>query len=389
MANKQENLWTRNFILILLTNFSFFASFYMLLPTLPMYIKFLSGTNTLSGLAMGIFLISAVFTRPFAGVALDTHGRKGILLLGLLIFFITALSFNYASTLVLLFFFRFIQGFGWGYANTATGTIAADVVPKSRLAEGMGYFALSMSIAMSVAPAVSLFLVKEYGYNLMFIVSSAVVLLAIVLASLIRHQTVIKEATKVKKVLFEKAALRPSLVILLVTMNYSSVVTFLAMYGQSLKIADIGLFFTVFAICIIVLRPILGPLADRRGYDLVIIPGLLLMGVTTMILWKAQTLPAFVLAGIIFGIGFGAVQPTLQAMSVLIVTPERRGAATGTYLTFFDIGVGAGSVLWGWVAHSVGYSTMYLLATLPTLAAFFVYLLFSRQAKVKSQQPTF
>lgn len=160
-----NKLWTRNFVLILIVNFIMFFSFYMLLTTLPIYVKFLSGQETLAGFAMGIFLISSLLIRPFAGRAIDSHGRKRILFLGLIILFLCTLALNYARTLFLLFLLRFIQGFGWGFASTAAATFVSDILPKHRLAEGMGYFGLSLSVAMGVAPALALEIIDGYSFN--------------------------------------------------------------------------------------------------------------------------------------------------------------------------------------------------------------------------------
>ena len=380
-----SKFWTKNFILILIANFATFFGFYMLLPTLPIYVKVLTGQETLAGLAMGIFLISAIFIRPFAGRAVDSYGRKGIFILGLIIFFLCTLALNWARTLFLLFLIRFIQGFSWGYGNTAATTIVSDVLPKHRLAEGMGYFGLSMSIAMGVAPALALYIIGKYSFNLMFNVSSFAVFFAAILAIFITYHKVEKIVSKekpIKSKLFEKTALHPSLVAFFVTLNYSSILSFLALYGVDLKIVNIGLFFSAFAVSITLTRPFLGRLADKKGYDIVMIPGLLMMIVTMLLLFKAQSLPLFITAGVIYGIGIGAVQPTLQAMSVLNVSASRRGAANGTFYTFYDLGVGLGSIIWGAVAHTMGYSLMYLSTIAPVVCALIYYLLFARQAKL-------
>lgn len=130
-------LWSRDFLLIILANLATYMAFYMLLPTLPMYITLISGSSALSGLSMGVLLISAILIRPFAGKALDSSGRKGVYFCGLLIFLFTAVAFNLVHTLFWVLLFRFLQGFGWGATNTASGTVAADVIPRHRLAEAI------------------------------------------------------------------------------------------------------------------------------------------------------------------------------------------------------------------------------------------------------------
>lgn len=377
-----EPLWTRNFLFVLISNFATYIGFYMLLPTLPIYIKEISGKESLSGLAMGVLLFSAVLIRPFAGRTVDKHGRRGVYLAGLGIFMLCSLAFNWLHGLIIFLFFRFIQGFGWGYCNTAAGTVAADVIPKSRLGEGMGYFGLAMSLAMGIAPAISLFIIQRYNFNVLFSGSALTLVLAILAAAFITYRKVIHEPSAAKSVLIEKRALRPSLVAFFVTLVYSAVLSFLALYGDQMGISGMGLFFTVYAISITLSRPILGRIADQHGFDVVMVPGLIIVSLTMALLYLATTLTMFVIAGIVFGIGFGAVQPSLQALSVLNVPPDRRGAAVGTYFTAFDIGIGLGSVLWGVVAQVVGYSAMYLLNIIPGVLALVFYLAFSRQSQI-------
>ncbi|MGB9903506.1 MAG: MFS transporter, partial [Desulfotomaculales bacterium] len=184
----------------------------------------------------------------------------------------------------------------------------------------------------------------------------------------------------------EKKAFFPSLVMFFVLVSYAAITSFLALYGQYRLVADIGLFFTVFAVSISVSRPLFGRLADRKGHDLVLVPGLILCTLTLVIIYFARSLPAFIFAGFVYGMGFGAVQPSMQALSVLFVPPERRGAATATYFLFLDLGLGLGSVLWGLVAQSYGYEPMYLVAMIPSLLSLFVYL-FARQRKTRQAVP--
>lgn len=381
-------LWTRNFILLLLANFAVYVSFYMLIPSLPVYIKEITRKEALTGTAMGAFLLAAVLFRPFAGRSIDTGKRKENFLSGSAVFFLSTLAFNWAPALWVLLPARFVQGAGWAYCNTAAGTLASDIIPKPRMAEGMGFYGLSLSVAMAIGPAMALWLVDRYNFQTMFYVCAGFVLLSFLLASFIKHRNVTeasKTVTEKKMLLIEKRALRPSLVMFFVAICYAAVISFLALYGQYRQVKDIGLFFTVYAFSIMFSRPLLGRLADRKGYDVVMIPGLILCVLTLIIIYLAHSLPVFILAGLVYGIGFGAVQPTSQALSVLYVPPERRGAATATYFLFLDLGLGLGSVLWGLVVQALGYDLMYLLVIIPALLSLLVYLLFVRQAKVQQQ----
>lgn len=380
-TNSVEKLWTKDFLLIILMNLLLFFGFQMLIPTLPVYVINLGGEEAMAGLVIGIFTASAVLVRPYAGMLLDSHGRKIVLVVGLIIFMVSVLGYNWAPTVFFLLILRFIHGFGWGAASTATGTIAADIIPKSRLGEGMGFFGLAGTLAMAAAPLVGLSIIDRFGFSTLFFFSAALVAVSLVVVSFITFKDVSKgrEEQKVKPALFEKAAWRPSLVMFFITMTYGAVVAFIALYADQRQVGNIGLFFTVYAITLLVSRPLLGKLADQKGFNKVVIPGIVLIILTMAVLSQAASLVVFLLAGIIYGVGFGAVQPSLQAMVVQNIPPNRRGAANGTFFSAFDLGIGAGSLIWGAVSQAVGYSQMYLWAAIPAILGLLAYHLYGRQ----------
>ena len=376
----QEKLWTRNFLLICLSNLATFMGFQMLMPTLPVYVDFLGGKESEIGLVIGFFTVSAVIIRPVAGKGVDTSGRKGIYLLGLLVFTLSCLLYNWTYTIALLLLVRFLHGFGWGTSSTAAGTVVADVIPKQRLGEGMGYYGLAGTIAMAVAPAAGLYLINEFSFPVLFYASTGLATLAFLLGSLIHYRKMPAARAETKGALFEKCAFRPSLVIFFVTMSYGSVVSFLALYAGEKGIANIGVFFTVYAVTLALTRPVSGMLLDRKGYDVVVYPGMVAIAAAMLLLSRAEYLGMFLLAGVFYGIGFGSVQPSMQALTVRNVAFHRRGAANGTFFSAFDLGIAVGALLWGAVSQAVGYSQMYLWTTLPVLTALILYWVSGRVA---------
>lgn len=134
-----------------------------------------------------------------------------------------------------------------------------------------------------------------------------------------------------------------------------------------------------------VARPLSGRLADRRGFDIVVIPGVVLIMVAMFLLYLANSFAWFLAAGIVYGIGFGSVQPGLQAMSVLKAPPNRRGAANATFFIGFDLGIGFSSVLWGLVSQAFGYKAMYLWTVVPALLALSIYIIIGRRMQQLAQ----
>jgi len=390
LANNADELWTRDFILVCLANLTLFLGFQMLMPTLPAFAVYLGGDEAIAGLVVGCFTVSAVLIRPFAGAGLDLYGRKIIFLAGILIFLLSVLAYNWAFSVFVLLLMRFIHGFGWGAATTSSGTVAADVIPRHRLGEGMGYFGLTVVIAMAVAPAAGMYIINEpvfaisslrnENFTILFFLSAFLSFLSLFLAGAIKYRQVPQCASGEQGVFFEKKAFRPAVVMFFVTTTYGSVVTFIALYAGEKGISNAGIFFIFYAITLAITRPLSGIMVDRKGYNAVVIPGLLFVVAAMLLFSQAEYLWMFLLAGVFYGIGFGLVQPSMQALAVRDVPPNRRGAANGTFFSAFDLGIGAGAVLWGIVARAFGYSAMYLTAAVPALVALAIYLYFGEKA---------
>lgn len=383
----QENksIWTKDFIIIIVINFLIYFGFQMLLPTLPIYVKDLGGTKGVIGWVTGLFTISALIIRPFIGAGLDRFGRKWIFLLGLIIFIIVTGAYSFLPTIGLILMFRFIHGFGWGASSTASSTIATDIIPKKRFGEGMGYYSLSSSLAMAIAPAVGLSMISKFNFQAVSLVSTGLVILGLILSFTLTYKKVEKapkkEKSKEKILLYEKTSIRPTIVIFFVAVTYGTITSFLSLYAKERGIENIGIFFTIYAVSMLISRPSFGKIVDSYGADFAVIPGLICVAIAMVLLSIASTLSIFIIAAFFYGIGFGAAQSSLQAMAVINAPRHRLGVANATFFTGFDSGIGFGSIVLGIVSSTFGYSQMFLWSVSSVLIAFILYIAIGRKKK--------
>jgi MFS family permease len=107
---------------------------------------------------------------------------------------------------------------------------------------------------------------------------------------------------------------------------------------------------------------LLGGLSDRYGRKKILFPSVVIISLNLMILSQARSLEVLVLAGFIGGFGQGMIFPALSTYIIDILGQENKGFAISLYLTFFDIGMGLGSPLFGWISDLYGYRIMYFIA---------------------------
>ncbi|MGM0941515.1 MAG: MFS transporter [Bacillota bacterium] len=364
-TNKSGKIWTSDFILICLANFFIFLGFQMTLPTLPLFVKELGGSDQLIGIIVGIFTFSALLMRPYAGHALESRGRRFVYMFGLGVFVLSVGSFAFVTSIAFLLMMRIVQGIGWGFSTTATGTIATDLIPPKRRGEGMGYFGLSGNIALAFGPSLGLTLVDVITFPQLFLICASGGLIAFILSSTIRYKKVDQSEHKtvaVKFDIFEKTAIQPSMLLFFITFTFGGIATFLPLHAAEKSVAGIESYFLVYAIFLMISRTFAGKVYDRKGHLYVFLPGtVLIFGAMLLLAWLPNTAVMLIAAGM-YGLGFGSVQPALQAWAVENAPGNRKGMANATFFSFFDLGIGLGAIIFGQIAFVFNYSFIYVTA---------------------------
>ena len=377
-----DKIWTRDFIMICLANMCIFMGFQMTMPTLPLFVEQLGGDDRLVGAVLGIFTFSALLVRPIAGRLLETKGRRIVFLAGLAIFALSVGSFGFMGSIGLLFMMRIVQGVGWGFSSTASGTIASDIIPAKRRGEGMGYYGLSGNLALAFGPSLGLFLVTVLPFQELFLICSLLGVLAIIAASLIRYQKVESDpsaAVRAKRFdIYEKSALQPSLLIFFISVTFGGIATFLPLYTAEKGVDGIQWYFLVYAMALMVTRLFAGRLYDRRGHRAVFVPStVLIMAGMLLLAWMPSEAVLYI-AAVLYGFGFGSVQPALHAWSIEKTAPNRKAMANATYFSFFDLGVGIGAIVFGQIGFLFGYRSIYITAAASIFISMIVYLFIIR-----------
>ena len=355
-----EPLFSRRFFVMCAFTFTVFLSLFQLLPTAPFRILELGGSTTAAGLFLGLLTYASALSAPLTGALADRVGRRRTLLVASLA--IAGFSFAYAlaprwQVLVALVFFH---GLFWSALLSASAAYMTGLIPAGRRAEGIGYWGMATVLATAFAPALGLALYTR-GWTAVCASVGTLNLAMAVIAWNLEKDPPCPEAPGpfFTRDLVAWRVLAPSLALFLCSFGYGGVTSFVAMWTEKNGLSPRGLFFTVFSLTVLVLRPLLGRFADRAGPRRVMLPLLSLTALSFALLAVATTRPLLALSAFLFGAGFGNVYPVFAAHVTRHVAPERRGAAFGAILAAFDIGIGTGSIALGALIGRAGFPVAY------------------------------
>lgn len=384
----KDRLWTRDYIFVCISAFMMSFSFFILVPTLPLYLKDTFGiSQALVGVVLSCYVIAVLSVRPLAGFVADTLPRKSVYLVSYALFVSSFLGYFFITqTLALFILLRIFHGFSFGMLTTAGNTLVIDVMPSSRRGEGLGYYGVTNNLAMAFGPMAGLFVIASGNYTLLFLTSLITGSVGLILASLVRAPRKILEKTEFKLSadrFFLKEGLRACFAFFLLAMPYGMTTSYMALYAREVGIThNAGLFFTVMAAGLISSRLHSGKRVDRGFVTETIRLGICIAFIgavgeallSSVASWSiSAAYVTYFLTAFLFGYGYGTMFPAYNTLFINLAPNSRRATANATYLTGWDVGIGGGMLVGGMISES-GYLYCYVLGAVFVVIAllFFV-----------------
>lgn len=361
-------LWTKDFVLISLTNFFTHVVFYMLMATVAMYVTTeYSASASMAGITVGIFVIAALIARVFVGKYMDKIGRKRTLIWSMAVFVVSMVLHFGANSLVFLLIIRFIQGMSHGFITTVAGAVSADIIPNERRGEGTGYFITSMNTAMAIGPFLGIYISGQASFQSIILTGSIIAIIGFIVTLFLNvpnegyaEEQVKKNAGFHLRDFMEPKAVQISIVLFLVTLAYSSLLSFLSLYAEAVDLVEVAsFFFIVYAAALVVSRPITGKWFDEYGANRLTYPLLICLSAGFFILSQAQSAFLFLLSAALIGIGYGTAQSNFQAIAIQQSPSNRKGLATSTFFIFLDLGSGLGPYILGIFVGMMNFKNLY------------------------------
>ncbi len=345
-----ESFYTLKFGLLCLSSLLFFSSFNLIVPELFDHLTSLGGAEY-KGWIIALFTLTAGFSRPFSGKLTDTIGRVPIMIVGTLVSALAGVLYIFVGTVMAFFALRMFHGFSTGFKPTGTSAYVADIVPSHRRGEAMGIMSLAGTLGMAFGPKLGGFLANNYGLNVMYIASSCLALLSILILAGMKEshpnpkKFELSDLKINKSDLVEKSVLPTSLVMFLCLLSFGTVLTLIPDFSAHLGLENKGDFFFVFALSSVLTRFLGGKASDIFGRHVVVLISTLLLGVALLAIGFSTTKTMLLWSGGLFGLAVGMNSPALMAWAVDRSPKEKIGRALSTMYIALETGIGLGSLI--------------------------------------------
>ena len=371
-----QRIWNSSFIRIII--YALLCQFTMSITNtvLPLYvINGLGRSAADSGLLGTMFTIGSVCCRFVAGYISDRFGRRVTLMLGAGIVGISLFAMGFQTTLIMLLVFKVIQGIGHALNSTASNAVAAEVLPRDKVGQGIGYYSLHSMLTNAIGPTLCLALmgvgvsaVGGQNYLLPMLIGGAMGLVAMLIGFSLNyekklHQLHPETARKPQGIhlsdFIERRALLPA-AMMFFTAFASGAGVYMIVFANDYQFSTIGLYYVVNALVSVGVRFALGAKLDALRPRTVAVIAITLNVTSYALLGFTLSEWSFMLSAVLMGAYQSMLTPTFNAMAMKMVPESRTGAASSTYWLGFDGGMAVGMLFFGVIIDWGSYPAAFL-----------------------------
>lgn len=382
---KVQTVWNKAFINVFVMNVFLMLGLFMTNVLVPTYAEHVGATAAIVGLVTSMFAVTALAVRPIVGPSTSYFRNNRLLAAAVVITIAAFVCYGFAESVSMIIVGRLLHGIGMGFFAPVSMALVSDTLPSNKLASGIGIFSLGQAIATAIGPAIGLELVQRFGYRGTFFIGALIMGIVLVLSLRLKSDPPeMKNGFKIRWIdIVAREVMVPATIMFFLASAYSCINAFILIYGGAAGVKEIGLFFTSYAICLFISRPVSGKLADKYGVDKTLIPGMIIFALSFILLSYSSTLPMFLISGAVSAFGYGICQPALQTLCIQMVSKERRGVAGNTIFIGVDTGYllapsVAGLIVTFIQSHGgdeiAGYAVMFQFMTIPICMGLILFL---------------
>lgn len=378
-----ERLFTPQFIALGVADLAYFTAVGVAIFALPLYVTGPVGGDEIgAGLAFGVFAVSALVLRPFAGRLADVHGRLPLLLGGAVLAAVSLALIALVDDLVAIVALRLLAGVAEAAFFVAGFAALADLAPPKRLGEALSYNSLGLYLGIALGPPLGEILVRNWGYGPAWLGAAGLAVLAAGLSLVIGETREEAPSDTSPSRIIHRPAIPISIGFIASLAAIGGFLAFASLYATRVGLSPTSMALLVYGGVVVVCRVAFARVPDR----LPSLPlgaaslGVIGAGLALVALWQS---PVGLLIGVaVMAIGVTFSTPAFFAAIFSTATPSQRGAASGTASAAIDLGLGLGPIALGFLAGPFGITWAFGAAAAIAFAGGVWTLMLSRRTRV-------
>ncbi|MFA9373398.1 MAG: MFS transporter [Poseidonibacter sp.] len=343
-----------------------FLGLFLVLPVISVYAINLEGaTTTLVGIVIGGYaLTQMIFQVPF-GVMSDKLGRKGTIIMGLVLFALGSLICALSTDIYTLMLGRLLQGAG--AIGAVVTAMISDLVKEEQRPKAMAVMGMSIAGAFALSMIAGPTLGAAFGVEFLFYITMVLALVSIyVLVKKVPNPPHITHTyngkINLKEVLFNSNSIKMNITNFL----QKGLMTFAFMIIPMVLIKnfqwEMSELWKVYLPAMIFGVLAMGPaavIAEKKGkFKEILIIGILFFAVSYLIIGMSSSATVFAIGVVVFFIGFNMHEPIMQSLASKFAKVHQRGLVLGVFNSAGYLGTFLGGVIGGIFYEDVSLSTL-------------------------------
>jgi len=336
----------------------------LFIPILPVFLQSQGFAETQIGLIMGATAASALFVRPWVGVQVDTRGSRPVILVGQILLMISTLGYLWAAKFISFFVLRMIFGVGLAFYGTGAVTFASSIGTGESNSSSIAMYTLTTMLGLGLSMSMAQVAFDNLGFGILVMLSFILIGIAFGVMKFRAHPARIATNNDLRvpfmEVLKTKIVLATTVCQFGASFSFGAIFTFIPLAALEKGIHFYSLFFIAFAVSVVCSRFFVRRATEMLGLEKASVYASITMLVAILLLLVNISAPVLVLSGVLFGLGFGIVFPTLVLLLVQRINQTNRGTALGILIAAGDIGNALSTAILGGVAEHFGYLALFL-----------------------------
>jgi MFS family permease len=374
--------------LVFFTVFLDLVGFGIVLPLLPFYATELGASALAVGLIISSYSAMQFLFSPVWGSLSDHHGRRPLLILGLLGSSASYVIFGLAHSVTVLLLSRVVAGIMGANIPVAQAFIA-DSTSVERRARGMGLIGAAFGLGFIFGPAIGGFL-SRWGYGVPGFFAAGTSFLAASAAFLFLPESLSPEkrtattghvgmdalrarVRSARRILHSPRLRDPITVFFLGTMGFAGFTTTFPLFLDDPLHLDAvhagGMFALVGIFSATIQGGAIGPLVERFGEKAIAFLGGVLLGLGVAAMGILQSVWVTYVALLPVGLGWGMLAPSLQSLVSRRASDREQGEVLGVNQSASAVARVIGPVAAGWLFGVLGAGPGFVAGALLVFAA--------------------